>query len=164
MTWRPWRRLLLPTWVLIGTTLSACNLNFSALDTPGLPNPPGGPTSDNPFGPRIPDPAIVVVVRPSLTDSLRKVFGSISEGSYLDSLRVQSWVRDPTGVAVAMRLWTGHPEMPSLLARPGTYDITIAAPGYVTWDTTGVVVEAGRSGIGGILRSVHLSVRLEPSP
>ena len=144
MTWKHWRRLLVPTCLLtIGTTLVACDL--------------GDSWDLSPAGPRSPPPAsgcagacwaITVQVQPSLTDSLGMAFGTIRDGSYTDSLRV----------------WRSNFENMNLsagMARPGIYRVTIAAPGYVTWDTTGVVVPAFGDGIR---HSTWLIVRLEETP
>jgi hypothetical protein len=42
--------------------------------------------------------------------------------------------------------------------RKGTYDVTVTAPGYASWDTTGVVVTADECHV----QTVQLTVRLAP--
>lgn len=42
--------------------------------------------------------------------------------------------------------------------RKGTYDVTVRAPGYSSWDTTGVVVTADECHV----QTVQLTVRLAP--
>ena len=42
--------------------------------------------------------------------------------------------------------------------REGTYDVTVAAPGYASWDTTGVVVTADECHV----QTVVLTARLAP--
>jgi hypothetical protein len=114
----------------------------------------------------------MVEVRPDIADSLwfslpmsaRTAFGIIREGDYVDSLRVGDLVRDSSGSIEAMSLWAGHYALPSFpFARPGTYDVTLMVPGYVTWDTTGVTVDSDSSGYY-IQETVHVSVQLEPRP
>lgn len=43
--------------------------------------------------------------------------------------------------------------------REGTYDVSITAPGYAGWDTTGVVVTADECHV----KTVVLTVRLAPA-
>ena len=93
------------------------------------------------------NPAIAVNVQPRLTDTIGKAFGAIRDGTYLDSLRVK-WL-DPQ----YMMLWAGA-------GRRGTYSVTVAAPGYVTWDTTGVRVEGTECNT----YTKNLSVQLEETP
>ena len=42
--------------------------------------------------------------------------------------------------------------------RKGTYDVTVTAPGYASWDTTGVVVTADECHV----QTVQLTARLAP--
>ena len=80
--WRHWRRLLVPTWLLVGTTLSGC-------DVPTVPlccsSDPGWPPPTPPPGVRT--PGIQVDVRPGLVGSAGSL-GSIREGSYTAPLVV----------------------------------------------------------------------------
>ena len=142
MTWKHWRRLLVPTCLLtIGTTLVACDLGVS-WDLAGPRSPP--PASGGGGGACW---AITVSVWPSLTDSLGMAFGTIRDGSYTDSLRVsQSNFEN-------MNLSAG-------LERPGIYRVTIAAPGYVTCGRTpSPHADPPREGLSLSLpdRSSHLS-------
>jgi hypothetical protein len=128
-----------------------------------------GPWPGGPGGPPLHAIRILVSPADSLTSSwvvpqdIDRVFpGTISDGSYVDSLRVQTWGYDYTqhlGLMVLVAGEHSHPSPPR--ARPGTYDVTIAAPGYITWDTTGVVVEADSIGV---VRTVPLEVKLVELP
>ena len=116
------------------TTLSACwgDIGFGSGGTePGQPAPsppsnPGPPTGV----------AIKVEVLPNLGSGTgeRQAFGAIRDGSYLDSLTLGGLVQTPNGMAMVL---LGGPN------RPGTYDVTVAAPRYVPWDTTRIVVGVG---------------------
>lgn len=44
--------------------------------------------------------------------------------------------------------------------RKGTYALSVSAPGYSSWDTTGVVVNADECHVS----AVRISVRLKPTP
>lgn len=66
--------------------------------------------------------------------------GSVRDGSYSDTMTV-----------LGNRLM-GAGE------RAGTYDITVTAPGYAPWDTTGIVVTADECHV----RGVHLTAALRP--
>ncbi len=162
----------LPIVALLALGQTACDLDVSGIGEgfgEGLEH-----VDDFEFGPwpgGRPLHAIRILVSPadSLTSSwvvpqdVNRVFpGTISEGSYVDSLRVQTWGYDHTQHVGLMVLVAGEQWYPTPpRARPGTYDVTVAAPGYVTWDTTGVVVEADSIGV---VRTVYLSVQLEETP
>lgn len=76
-----------------------------------------------------------------------------------DSLRVA-----PAGVAhdgswsETMQVFGNH--LLGAGERAGTYDITVTAPGYRAWDTTGVKVTADECHV----RGVNLTARLAPEP
>ncbi len=145
-----WRRLLTPTWLLIGATLSAfdCALGVGPVGQgPAETNPPPPPPHP-PIG-----SAVRIEVRPNLAFGVGATFGTIREGSYVDSLTLHGHILGDTSV-VAMILEAGH-------GRPGTYRVTVDAPGYVTWDTAGVVAGIGADSI---VRTVELSVQLVETP
>jgi hypothetical protein len=150
------RTKYLPLVVLLAISQPACDLDFSGLGEglgEGLEH-----VDDYEMGPwPAPIPAITVVVQPFLADSGNWVFGTIRHGSYLDSLSVPWWQRDGRSVAMVLQAGIDFPNGPRL----GTYDVTVAAPGYATWDTTGVVVQAGDKGQ---VRGVRLEVQLEEIP
>jgi len=80
----------------------------------------------------------------SLVDGAR---GAISDGSYIDSLRVRTSGTVPT-------LQAGND-------RPGRYDVTVLHPGYQTWHAS--QVEVGVDGCGGVSsRVLHADLRPEP--
>ena len=102
-------------------------------------------------------PAIVIVIGSNFVwpNDTGKPFGTIRDGIYVDSLRA-AW--SALTDEVTMRAgWSEGSSEP----RPGTYDVTVAAPGYVTWDTTGVVVEADSNGV---VRGKYLGVQLVELP
>ena len=163
MAWTHWRRLLSPTWLLIGATLSAsdCELGVGPVGA--------GPAETNPPQVGPPRPwsglAVMVEVRPNLSSSLGEAFGSIralhsietpsgiGTSTYLDSLRVHSFVSMGDSI-VAMNLAAGEGEA-------GHFSVTVIAPGYVAWDTTGVSVgvRANR-----LVSTEQLSVQLVETP
>jgi hypothetical protein len=155
MQWNRWRSLV--ACLLIGAA-PACDLNLSGLDNLGLPNPPGGPSGPQTGSPPLPlaRPAISIEVQPKISDSLSQAFGTIREGSYIDTLKVH-WtaLRDPARTVLV----AGYDSLAS--PRSGMYAVTIAAPGYATWDTTGVRVDVDSAGVG---QTVSLSVRLTTVP
>ena len=73
--------------------------------------------------------------------------GVISEGSYVDSLRVR-------GSGTLLTLQAGSD-------RPGRYDVTVMHPGYQTWHAS--QVEVGLDGCGGVSSRV-LHADLQPQP
>ena len=96
----------------------------------------------------------MVVVRPNLSSSSSVPFGTIRDGGYAASLRVQGWTRDATGDIVGTILKAGW-------ERPGSYTVTVKATGYVTWETSGVVVVRDDDGV---LQTAQLSVQLYETP
>lgn len=139
------RRLLVTTCLLLGATLSGCGVDLTGLD---LSDVDLGMDAPNPLPPDSPvNPAIAVQLLPRLSDSVGQVFGTIRDGSYIDSLRVRFVYPNH------LILWAG-------VGRSGTYDVTIAAPGYATWDTTGVWVPASSY----VVYTKNLSVQLVETP
>jgi len=172
------RHMLVTTCLLIAATLSACSDLFTgegeAEVVPQEPNPrPGCRPVDyclGPFPGPVPRPpnlglaAISVMVQPNLEwpPGHPRILhpgavGTIRDGSYVDSLRVfyRESERQPYTFA-----WAGHVDA-SPWARPGTYDVTVAEPGHITWDTTGVVVKPNSYGN---VTTVYLSVQLVETP
>jgi len=73
--------------------------------------------------------------------------GVITEGSYVDSLRVRI-----SGTSVALEAGND---------RPGRYDVTVIHPGYQTWHAS--QVEVGLNGCGGVSsRVLHADLRPQP--
>ncbi len=158
MAWTHWRRLLTPTWLLIGATLTAfdCELGVGPVGP--------GPAETNPPPPRPPrppsGPAIEIEVRPNLIIyPARPYVGEIRDGSYVDSLRLYGHIIENSIVAMVLRAGEG---------RPGTYSVTVTAPGYVTWDTAGVIVGVGLDSslahVDSVVRTVHLYHELQETP
>jgi hypothetical protein len=80
----------------------------------------------------------------SLADGAR---GAISEGSYVDSLRVRA-----SGTLLTLQAGS---------ARPGRYDVTVMHPGYQTWHAS--QVEVGVDACGGVSsRVLHADLRPQP--
>jgi hypothetical protein len=104
-------RRLLVTSVLVASTIPAC------FEDEPCPLPPTGP-------------AIEVTVRAVATgDTLTaSAFGSIRHGTHTADLRVCQ--RDNQDRPVTLCADGG----------PGIYEISVAAPAYQQWDTTGVLV------------------------
>ena len=153
MSWKQAHRLLVPAWFFIGSALTGC-IDPNLPECCG-PNPGSGVGSGTTRPPR-PPPAgppyyydFTVVVKPRLSIRSGEAFGAIRGGAYVDSLRVR-----PRSDTAAMWL---H----GRVGRPGTYRVTVAARGYITWDTTGVVVYAPGDPRG---RPVLLYLELESLP
>ena len=151
---RTWR------WVVGALLVVGCSTNNEGCEISGPgggPNPGSGVGSGTPRPPRPPPTdayAITVVVRPNLSSSPHTPFGTIREEDYVASLRVQGWARDAAGVIVGTILKAGW-------ERPGTYTVTVEAPGYHTWVRRGVVVVRDSDGE---LQTVHLSAHLVEVP
>ena len=144
------RSKYLPIIVLLAISQPACDLDLTGIGE-GIEH--ADDFQMGPF-PMRPMNAISVVVQPFLADSGNWVFGTIRDGSYVDSLRVSYLARALVAGSTATPAYYGRP-------RPGTYDVTVAALGYVTWDTTGVVVQADNNGI---VQPVRLEVQLVEVP
>ena len=151
-------------WIAGALLVVGCSTNNEGCDIsgPGGGADPGTGRAGAPAGPR-PGPrpppttdayAIAVVVRPNLSSSSLTPFGTIREEGYVASLRVQGWARDAAGVIVGTILKAGW-------ERPGTYTVTVEAPGYHTWVRRGVVVVRDSDGE---LQTVHLSAHLVEVP
>jgi len=102
---------------------------------------------------RLPQGAIVATVRDSAT-GVPRVLGAklhVRDGAYADSavgsLPEQTFLA--SGFARLSNGATGD-------GRPGTYDVTVTAAGYETWQRSGVRVSSARCGVV----SVNLLVRL----
>ena len=88
------KRLFVTTCLLIGAALAGCGVDLTG--TPDWPDVP------SPWPPEFfVNPAIAVQLLPRLTDSVGKVFGTVRDGSYIDSLRVRFFTPS------AMILWAG---------------------------------------------------------
>lgn len=74
-------------------------------------------------------------------------------GLPVDSL--SGYVRDGAYVDSIQQAWTGPAEAAG--ERPGTYEVHLRAPGYVAWDTTGVVATANGCHVGTAELNVHLT-------
>ncbi len=153
MSWKQAHRLLVPAWLFIGSTMTGCiDPNIPVCCGPNPGSGAGSGTTRPP--PSRPTGApyyyeFNVVVKPRLSIRLGQAFGAIRSGAYVDSLRVR-----PGSDTTTMRLY-------GRVGRPGTYRVTVAAWGYITWDTTGVVVYAPGDPRG---RPVLLNVELESAP
>ena len=67
------------------------------------------------------------------------VRGVVSDGPYVDSLRVVGWTGTPaSGTATTV----GAAE-----ERPGTYTVRIERPGYAVWERANIVVESNACGV-----------------
>jgi len=82
-------------------------------------------------------PAIIVEVRNAETDApeAESVEGVITDGGYIDSLRIVGYTEEDEPVELA----AGY-------QRPGIYDVRIEKRGFETWTRQGVNVEAGTCG------------------
>ena len=82
-----------------------------------------------------------VIVRPldSLSGALvpATIRGTIIEGAFQDTLAPVEWA-DAGGPATGYGAGVG---------RPGTYTVTVTAPGYALWSRAGVVASASSCGV-----------------
>jgi hypothetical protein len=91
-----------------------------------------------------PENTVLIEVRDSRTGA-PLAFGStgvIEDGDYIEPL---------TSLEGTPFLWAGKPE-----ARPGTYRITIARPGYRLWQRDNVRVNRDRCGVRTVELDAHL--------
>src|SRR5262245_49460323 len=74
---------------------------------------------------------VVLEVRDAVTGkpAAYGAVGEIRDGSYTETLSIQSVSSDPT-----QALW-----MSGAMERPGVYDVTVGKPGYLDWTGTAVV-------------------------
>lgn len=95
--------------------------------------------------------AIVVQVRDATTGTplAAGARGTIQDGEYVDSLRVQT--TDASGQPLTLGAGRG---------RPGTYSVTVVHQGYQTWQQNSVVVALGSCG----LAAQVLHADLQPLP
>ncbi len=95
--------------------------------------------------------AIVVQVQDAVTGAplAAGARGAIRDGGYVDSLRPPT----PDASGRLLRLTGGA-------GRAGTYDVTVAYPGYQMWQQRGVVVNTIGCGVAGRL----LHADLQPQP
>ena len=94
-------------------------------------------------------PAVEVEVRDSVSDVLLTPGsrGAVRDGEYVDSLRPWRYQGD-TVVTLG-----------GAFDRPGTYDVTVAHPGYETWRYHDVQIANGSCGAG----TTRLTARLQAS-
>ncbi|HUR94991.1 MAG TPA: hypothetical protein VMY76_10435 [Gemmatimonadales bacterium] len=98
-------------------------------------------------------PAVEIEVRDASTDEFIAgiVRGVLSEGAFVDSLRVIASIgNDP---AVATTLGAGE-------ERPGTYAVHLEGSGYAAWDTGNVRVTRDECHV----RTATFTARLSPLP
>lgn len=104
--------------------------------------------SGNDLGPCLAgaNPAFILEIRDSVTDEGRAIpsTATVVDGSFSDTLPLQPFDGNTA--------WREGP-----MERGGTYDLTVAAPGYQTWTVENVTVMKGRCGIEDPARlQVHL--------
>jgi hypothetical protein len=80
----------------------------------------------------------------------RGAFGSIQDGSYLDSLRVVGWL----GISPNDTLTT----LGAGLGRPGRYDVRVVREGYRPWQRSSIWAREGPCGV----ETTRLRAELEP--
>ena len=94
------------------------------------------------------NPAFILEIRDSVTAEGRAIpsTATVVDGSFSDTLPLQPFDGNTA--------WRQGP-----MERGGTYDLTVAAPGYQTWTIENVTVTRGRCGIEDPAR---LQVLLQP--
>ena len=98
-------------------------------------------------------PALLIQVTDS-TSGAPAAFSSVgvvTDGAFLDTLDLDGLGLTPPESLLVL---SGPPE------RPGIYDVTIAKPGYLSWQRDGVWARAGDCHVATVL----LSARLQPAP